>query len=186
MNLRCQKQKRKRYAIGRDPRGQMPRRPFSERPAHIESSHQVGHWACEKVIGDNYQQAIETVVERKSGYTVMVTVSNKTPDSVGSAIIEALKPFEAKVKTLTYDNGKEFSEQARIDEALGSTGNFARLFGSWERGSDANCNGLLRQYVLKKREMANITDEGIKMIENRLNNRPLKRFGFRMPADVFH
>lgn len=186
-NLRCQKQKRKRYASGRDRRGQIPnRRPLSERPAHIEERKQIGHWECDTVIGANHKQAIVTVVERKSGYAVIAKVSNKTADLVGSAIINMLKPFEAKVKTLTYDNGKEFCGHARIDEALNSTGYFARPFASWERGSNENFNGLLRQYVPKKRTMTNITDEEIKMIENRLNNRPRKRLGFRTPAEVFH
>ena len=93
---------------------------------------------------------------------------------------------EARVKTLAYDNGKEFSEHARIDEALGSMGYFARPFASWERGSNENFNGPLRQYVPKKRPMASITNEELKMIENRLNNRPRKRLGFRTPAEVFH
>ena len=186
-NLRCQKQKRKRYASGRDRRGQIPnRRPLSERPAHIEGRKQVGHWECDTVIGANHKQAIVTVVERKSGFAVMAKVSNKTADLVGSAIIDALTPFEARVKTLTYDNGKEFCGHAKIDEALGSTGYFARPFASWERGSNENFNGLLRQYVPKKRQMRSITDEEIKMIENRLNNRPRKRLGFRTPAEVFH
>jgi IS30 family transposase len=186
-NLRCQKQKRKRYASGRDRRGQIPnRRPLSERPAHIEGRQQVGHWECDTVIGANHKQAIVTVVERKSGYAVMAKVSNKTADLVGAAIIEALNPLKARVKTLTYDNGKEFSSHAEIDKALGTTGYFARPFASWERGSNENFNGLLRQYVPKKRQMASITNEEIKMIENRLNNRPRKRLGFRTPAEVFH
>ena len=186
-NLRCQKQKRKRYASGRDRRGQIPnRRPLSERPAHIEGRKQVGHWECDTVIGANHKQAIVTVVERKSGFAVMAKVSNKTADLVGSAIIDALTPFEARVKTLTYDNGKEFCGHVKIDEALGSTGYFARPFASWERGSNENFNGLLRQYVPKKRQMTSITGEEIKMIENRLNNRPRKRLGFRTPAEVFH
>ena len=135
-NLRCQKQKRKRYASGRDRRGQSPtadRRPLSERPAHIDKRLQVGHWECDTVIGANHKQAIVTVVERKSGYAVIAKVSNKTSDLVGSAIIGAHKPLKAWVKTLTCDNGKEFSGHARIDEALGSTGYFARPFAGWER-----------------------------------------------------
>ena len=186
-NLRCQKQKRKRYASGLGRRGQIPnRRPLSERPLHIENRKQVGHWECDTVIGANHKQAIVTVVERKSGYAVIAKVSNKTSDLVGAAIIKVLKPFEARVKTLTYDNGKEFCGHAEIDQALGSTGYFARPFASWERGSNENFNGLLRQYVPKKRAMANITDEEIRMIENRLNNRPRKRLGFKTPAEVFH
>ena len=186
-NLRCHKQKRKRYAGGRDRRGQIPnRRPLSERPVHIEGRKQVGHWECDTVIGANHKQAIVTVVERKSGYAVIAKVSNKTADLVGAAIIRMLKPFEARVKTLTYDNGKEFCGHAKIDEALSSTGYFARPFASWERGSNENFNGLLRQYVPKKRLMESVTDEEIKMIENRLNNRPRKRLGFKTPAEVFH
>jgi IS30 family transposase len=191
-NLRCQKQKRKRYASGRDRRGQIPnRRPLSERPAHVEGRKQVGHWECDTVIGANHKQAIVTVVERKSGYAVMAKVSNKTADLVGQAIIKALRPFEARVKTLTYDIGKEFCGHALIDEALKSTGYFARPFASWERGRNLvlgfcqNFSGLQRQYVLKKCSMTNINDE-IKMIENRPNNRPRKRLGFSAPAAVLH
>ena len=91
------------------------------RLAHNQGRQQVGHWECDTVIGANHKQAIVTVVERKSGYAVMAKVSNKTADMVGAANIEALKPFEARVKSLTYNNGKEFSGHARIDEALGST-----------------------------------------------------------------
>ena len=112
-----------------------PRRPLSERPAHIEGRKQVGHWECDTVIGANHKQAIVTVVERKSGYAVMAKVSNKTVDLVSQAIIKALTPFEARVKTLTYDNGKEFSGHTTIDEALGITGYFTRPFASWQRGS---------------------------------------------------
>lgn len=186
-NLRCQKQKRKRYASGRDRRGQIPnRRPLIGRPAHVEGRKQVGHWEGDTVIGANHKQAIVTVVERKSGYAVIAKVQNKTADLVSEAIVNRLKPFGSKVKTLTFDNGKEFCGHAMIDEALGSTSYFARPFASWERGSNENFNGLLRQYVPKKRSMESITDEEIKMIENRLNNRPRKRLGFRTPAEVFH
>jgi IS30 family transposase len=103
----------------------------------------------------------------------------------GSAIIKALKPFEARVTTLAYDTGKEFSGHAKKDEVLGSTGYFAQPFASWERGSNENFNVLLRQYVHNKRQLANITGEELKMIENRLNNHPRKRLGFKTAAKVF-
>ena len=186
-NLRCQEQKRKRYASGRDRRGQIPnRRPLSERPAYVEGRKQVGHWECDTVIGAAHKQAIVTVVARKSGYAVMAKVSKKTSDLVGLVSIQALKPFEARVKTLAYDNGKEFSGYARINEALGSTGYFAPLFARWERSSNENFNGLLRQYVPKKRQIASITNEELRTIENRLNKRHRRRFGFRTPVEVFH
>jgi transposase, IS30 family len=153
-NLRGQKQKRKRYARGQDRRGQIPnRRPLSERPGHIEDRKQVGHWEGDTLIGANHKQAIVTVVERKSGYAVIAKVENKTADLVSAAIVNRLKPFGTKVKTLTFDNGKEFCGHGKIDKSLGSTSYFARPFASWERGSNENFNGLLRQYVPKKRSM---------------------------------
>jgi IS30 family transposase len=185
-NLRCQKQRRKRYASGRDRRGQIPnRRPLSERPEHVELRKQIGHWEGDTVIGANHQQAIVTLVERRSGYAVIERVCNKTADLVSEAIVQRLKPLAAKVKTLTFDNGKEFSNHANIDAALGCTTYFARPFASWERGSNENFNGLLRQYIPKNRPLSSVTDEEIKMIEVRLNNRPRKRLGFKTPAQVF-
>ena len=186
-NLRCQKQKRKRYAGGRERRGQIPnRRPLSDRPLHIEARKQVGHWECDTVIGANHKGAVVTMVERKSGYAVMAKVTNKTSALVSSAIVDKLQPLAARVKTLTFDNGKEFAGHAYIDEQLQSTAYFARPFASWERGSNENLNGLLRQYVPKKRAMSTVTDKEIRMIQNRLNNIPRKRLGFKTPAEVFH
>ena len=186
-HLRCQKQKRKRYASGRDRRGQIPnRRPLSERPLHIEARRQVGHWECDTVIGASHKGAVVTLVERKSGYAVMAKVEKKTSELVSSAIVDKLQPLAARVKTLTFDNGKEFAGHAHIDQQLQSTAYFARPFASWERGSNENLNGLLRQYVPKKRAMSTVSDEEIRMIQNRLNNRPRKRLGFKTPAEVFH
>jgi IS30 family transposase len=73
-----------------------------------------------------------------------------------------------------------------IDQQLNSIAYFARTFASWEPGSNDKHNGMLRQYILKKRAMSTVSNEGIKMIQNRLNNRPRKRLGFKTPAEVFH
>ena len=184
--LRCQKKLRKRYAGGQDRRGQIiGRRPISERPAHIEERAQVGHWEGDTVIGSNHKQAIVTLVERKSGYAVLSKVTNKTSDLVGNAIINELKPFAPLVKTMTFDNGKEFAEHQRIDGELQSTTYFADPFASWQRGSNENFNGLLRQYIPKKRPLSTVTQEEIKMIQHQLNNRPRKRLGFKTPNEVF-
>lgn len=186
-NLRCQKKRRKRYGKGHERRGQIVgRRSIEQRPAHIESRSQIGHWEADTVIGVNHKQAIVTLVERKSGYAVIAKVQNKTAKLVSKAIVKLLEPFKAKVKTLTYDNGKEFAKHAWIDKKLSSTGYFARPYCSWQRGSNENFNGLLRQYVPKKRLMSTVTDEEITMIQNRLNHRPRKRLGFKTPYEVFH
>lgn len=186
-NLRCQKKRRKRYGKGHERRGQIVgRRSIEQRPAHIESRSQIGHWEADTVIGVNHKQAIVTLVERKSGYAVIAKVQNKTAKLVSKAVVKLLEPFKAKVKTLTYDNGKEFAKHAWIDKKLSSTGYFARPYCSWQRGSNENFNGLLRQYVPKKRLMSTVTDEEITMIQNRLNHRPRKRLGFKTPYEVFH
>jgi IS30 family transposase len=118
-NLRYQKQKGKRYTSGRDRRGQiLIRRPLIERPEHVEALKQVGHWECDTVIGANHNSAILTMVERKSGYAVMAKVVTKTSDLDGSAIVDKLKPLAARVKTMTFDNGKEFAGYCQINEKL--------------------------------------------------------------------
>ena len=186
-SLRCQKQKRKRYAGGRDRRGQIPdRRSITLRPESIERRVHIGHWEGDTVIGAAHQHAIVTLVERKSGYAVVTKVNRKTSDQVSAAIIKRLKPLASRVKTITYDNGKEFAGHKAIDQSLGSTAYFADPFASWQRGSNENYNGLLRQYIPKKRHLSTVTDADLKMIEDRLNHRPRKRLGFKTPHQVFH
>lgn len=186
-NLRSQKPRRKRHLYGRDRRGQIPnRRPISERPSHIEQRKQVGHWEGDTVIGAAHKQAIVTLVERKSGFAVLAKVLHKSADLVGRAIEEKLKPFGSCVKTLAVDNGKEFANHQSIDQTLDIQTYFADPYCSWQRGSNENFNGLLRQYIPKKRCMETVSDEELTMIENRLNHRPRKRLGFKTPHEVFH
>ncbi len=110
----------------------------------------MGHWECDTVIGANHKGDVVTMVERKSGYAVMAKVTYKTSALVSSAIVDKLQPLAARLKTLTFDKGKEFAGHAYIDEQLLSTAYFARPFTSWERGSNENFKGLLRQYIPKK------------------------------------
>lgn len=125
------------------------------------------------------------MVERKSGYAVLEKVVNKTSELVSSAIVSNLQPLAARVKTLTYDKGKGFAGHSLIDQEPNGLAYFARPFASWERGSNENLNGLLRQYIPNKRDMSSVSDEEIRMIQKRLNNRPRKRLGFKTLAEVF-
>ena len=184
-NLRCQKKKRKRYATGQQRRGQIvDRRPIQARPASVESRRQVGHWEGDTVIGVGHNQAIVTAVERKSGFTVLAKVTQKTAEEVSKALVRGLGPFAKLVKTLTYDNGKEFAAHAIVDRALGLTANFADPYSSWQRGSNENLNGLLRQYIPKKRPLSTVTEEELKIIQDLLNHRPRKRLGLKTRADL--
>ena len=186
-SLRCQKQKRKRYAGGRDRLGQIPsRRPLSERPLHIEARRQVGHCECGTVIGASHKGAVAPMVERKSEYAAFAKVVNKTSELVSSVIVGNLVPFIIRVKTLTYDNGREFAGHSLINQELNRTDYFARPFASWELGSNENLNGLLRKYIPKKRAMSRVSDEENRMIQKRLNNRPRKQLGFKTHAEKFY
>ena len=173
-------------AGGRDRRGQIiGRRAISERPAHIDERRQIGHWEGDTLIGKRHQHAIVSLVERKSGYAVLAKVPKKTAYLVSNAIIDRLKPIAGHVRTLTYDNGKEFADHAMIDEALGSISYFADPYSSWQRGSNENLNGLIRQYIPKPRPLSTVSDAELAKIESLLNNRPRKRLGYKTPHEVF-
>ena len=101
-------------------------------------------------------------------------------------MIESLKPFDSLVDTITLDDGKEFVDHQRVDLELGSTIYFEDPFASWQRGTNENFSGLLRQYTPKHRPLSTAPQEELKMIENKLNHRPQKRLGFRTPHEVFH
>ncbi len=186
-HCRCTKKRRKRYGSALNGRGQIPnRRGIEHRPAYVERRLEIGHWEGDTIIGANHKQAIVTIVERKTGFTLMRKVERKTAANVRQACIELLTPYKAMVKTITFDNGKEFAEHERIDQALGSTSYFADPYSSWQRGTNENTNGLIRQYVPKKRMLSTVSNQEIRTIMNRLNNRPRKRLGFISPNQAIY
>jgi transposase, IS30 family len=105
--------------------------------------------------------------------------------SACQAMIELLNPFAGRVKTVTTDNGKEFARHLDLDAELGCQSYFCRPYASWQRGSNENLNGLIRQYLPKKRDLSTVTQEELDMILDKLNNRPRKRLGFKTPNQVF-
>jgi IS30 family transposase len=184
--LRCQKKKRKRYGSGQDRRGQIiNRRSIRERPAHVEKREKIGHWEGDTIIGAKHKQAIVTIVERKSGYTLLKKVDRKQADLVKVALIQLLTPYASLVDTITYDNGKEFAEHKEVDDILNFTTYFADPFSSWQRGTNENTNGLIRQFIPKKRLLATVSEEEITTIQHLLNTRPRKRLGYKTPEQVF-
>ncbi len=105
---------------------------------------------------------------------------------MGRAIEARLLSLNARVKTLTVDNGKEFANHQAIDRSLDIQTYFAAPYCSWQRGSNENFNGLLRQSIPKKWRMETVTEEELNMIENKMNHRPRKRLGFKKLHEVFY
>ena len=160
-------------------------RSIEERPAVVEARRRIGDWEADTVIGRNHRQAIVTLVERKSGLLLMRKVERKTARAVGDAIIDLLAPYRDRVHTITSDNGREFAGHENISAVLGADFFFAHPYASWERGSNENTNGLIRQCFPKKRDFATITQREINAATAKLNNRPRKRLGYKSPVQVF-
>ena len=184
-NLRCQKQRRKRYGKV-ERRGTIPNRlSIEERPAIVETRSRIGDWEADTVIGKNHRQALVSLVERKSGFTLIRKVERKTSLAVSQAMIGLLKPHRKKVHTITSDNGREFAAHQEIASRLKADFYFAHPYASWERGTNENTNGLIRQYFPKNRDFTTITQQEIETAMERLNNRPRKRLGYKTPSQVF-
>ena len=184
-HLRCQKQRKKRYgAYSR--RGRIPGQiSIEQRPAIVDTRRRFGDGELDTVIGKNHQQALVTLVERKSRLMLMAKVLRKTAGNVTQAIIHLLSPLMPWVHTLTVDNGKEFAQHQTIAKRLKARVYFAHPFSSWERGLNENTNGLIRQYFPKKHDFTTITKKQIDHVMDRLNNRPRKCLGFKTPNQVF-
>jgi len=183
--LRCQKARRKRYG-GRERRGTIPNQVSIDlRPGIVAERGRFGDWEGDLVIGAGQKQALVTLNERTSRYSLIAHVPFKTAQAVSEAMISLLTPFAACVHTLTTDNGKEFAQHERIAEKLNADFFFAHPYASWERGANENMNGLIRQFFPKKMSFQTITQKDIEFAMHRLNHRPRKCLGFKTPHEVF-
>jgi len=179
------KRRRKRYN-SRDSRGILPgKRHISTRPAIVETREELGHWEGDTVIGRDRHHCILTLVERKSGFAVIKKVHAKTAVEVSAAAIRSIRKHHLKFKTITFDNGTEFHGYKKIENKFPVLCYFATPYHSWERGTNENLNGLIRQYIPKRSCMRNISQSRCDWIANRLNTRPRKRHGFKTPQEVF-
>lgn len=163
-----------------------PRRPISERPAIVETRSRIGDWEADTIIGRKQQQAIVSIVERQSRYCVLKKVPVRSSAMVAEAACQKLLPLKDKVLTITSDNGSEFAGHKKIALSLGADFFFADPYSSWQRGTNENTNGLVRQYFPKKTDFSLLSDEDVQRVEDRLNNRPRKCLGFRTPNEVFN
>jgi len=180
-HLRCQKKRRKRYG-GYDRRGQLPhRRSIEERPEIVDQRERLGDWEVDTILGKGRRQAIVTLTERKTRLALIRKVDRPTAQAVQVAIIHLLKPWTSLVHTLTADNGKEFAGHQEISHILEADFFFAHPYAAWERGSNENMNGLLRQYFPKGRDFDTISEEEVEAVIFKLNHRPRKCLAFNSP-----
>jgi IS30 family transposase len=184
-HLRCQKKRRKRYG-SYDRRGRLKNRiSIDERPVIVDTRQRLGDWEVDTIIGKGHHQAIVSLTERKARLALLRKVERKTSQAVADAVIELLKTLPAQIHTITADNGKEFADHERIARDLCTNIYFAHPYSSWERATNENMNGLIRQYFPKKHNFATITENEMEFVMERLNNRPRKCLGFRTPNQVF-
>jgi IS30 family transposase len=158
---------------------------IDERPAIVDTRQRLGDWEVDTIIGKGHRHAIVSLTERKSRLALLSKVERKTARTVANAVIELLKPLPVRTHTLTADNGKEFADHERISRDLRADVYFAHPYSAWERATNENMNGLIRQYFPKKRNFATITQQEIEFVMERLNNRPRKCLGFKTPNEVF-
>jgi IS30 family transposase len=183
-HLRCQKKRKKRYG-SYDRRGQLKNRvSIDERPVVVDLKSRIGDWEADTVAGRQTGPRLVTLVERKSRFTLIGLAKDKSAESVKSTIFEMIEGYHSKIKTITYDNGKEFAGHEEIATHCFSKAYFAHPYCSWERGLNENTNGLLRQYFPKSSDFSLLTDEDIKLAMDKLNNRPRECLGFKTPNQV--
>ena len=185
LTLRCQKIRKKRHT-GRARRGSIPNQVSIDlRPAIVAERARFGDWEADLVIGAGQKQALVTINERTSRFSLISHVPFKTAELVTEAMIAMLKPFTQCVHTVTTDNGREFAQHERIAATLDADFYFAHPYSSWERGANENMNGLIRQFFPKKMAFEFIATKDVELAMHRLNHRPRKCLGYRTPHEVF-
>lgn len=176
---------RKRYGHY-DRRGKIVnRRSIDERPVIVDQRSRIGDWEGDTIIGKNRRGALLTLVERKTLYTIILKLKGKNAQELAEAAIIALHPLRDRIHTITFDNGHEFAAHEQIAMALDADIYFAHPYSSWERGTNENMNGLIRQYFPKGTEFCNITQQQIHFVMDRLNNRPRASRNFKAPNELF-
>ncbi len=182
VELRRRYKRRKRH-YGLERRGRLQgKRMIDERPAEVETRQVPGHWEIDTVMGASWEKpCIVTLVERASGYLLIGKLPNRTTKALNQRTIGLMQRTAAPFLSITSDNGTEFHGYAHIEAATGTTVYFARPHHPWERGTNENTNGLIRQYLPKGQSMTHLTQQQCNDIAHKLNTRPRKRHGYDTP-----
>jgi len=155
------------------------------RPAVVDRRTRFGDWEGDTIVGANRRGGAVTLVERKSGYLLLGKVPNLQAATVRQAAARRYATTPAVLrKTLTLDNGKEFAEHEQLEAEAALKIYFAKPYSAWQRGTNENTNGLVRQFFPKGTDLANISEHRFTKVQQLLNDRPRKRLGYRTPNEV--
>ncbi|MCU7811930.1 MAG: IS30 family transposase [Candidatus Thiodiazotropha sp. (ex Notomyrtea botanica)] len=180
------KLRRKRYRAY-DSRGKLAnKRHISERPKSVESRRYKGHWEIDTVMGQNSPHCIVTLHERKTGFVQIGLLKDRTTASLNKRTLSLIKREPGSFKTITADNGTEFHQYKLIEQQTNARFYFATPHHSWERGSNENTNGLIRQFLPKGTSMKHLTQQQCDTIAKSLNTRPRKRLNYKTPEECFY
>ncbi len=137
-------------------------------------------------MGKGSKHCIVTLVERKTGFTLIGQLNDRTTKSINKRTIKLMSKMPEQFKTITADNGTEFHQYKVIEQATNCLFYFANPHHSWERGTNENTNGLIRQYLIKGTSMEGLTQQQCNTIAAKLNARPRKRLGYKTPEECFY
>lgn len=187
-HLRHGLRKRRKRHGSTEKRGQIPnKRIIDQRPKVVETRKRIGDWESDSVVGRNHKSHIATHVERKSRFILSAKLESKSADDYNAATIRLFKKIpDSRIKTMTVDNGKEFAGFKQLEKQLNTKVYFAHPYCSYERGTNENANGLLRQYFPKGTDFNLVSQKEIDNAVERLNNRPRKCLNYRTPTEVFN
>lgn len=171
---------------GVDRRNQIPDMvSIHVRPPEIEDRLVPGHWEGDLIKGKGNASAVDTLVERASGYVMLVKMSNATATAAVEGFSASLNRMPLSIrKSMTYDQGREMKRHAEITQKTGVAIYFCEPHCPWQRGSNENINGLIRQYLPKGTDLSLHSYEELDEIALSLNRRPRKHFGFKCPIEV--
>jgi IS30 family transposase len=157
------------------------------RPPEVESRLIPGHWEGDLIKGAGNRSSVGTLVERSTGFVVLAKMSSASAADALESFATALETIPPALrKTLTYDQGREMSYHAALTLRTGVQVYFADPHSPWQRGSNENINGLLRQYLPKGTDLADYTQDELNLIAHSLNTRPRKRHKFRTPLELYN
>ncbi len=171
---------------GQERRGRIPNMiNISERPAEVEDRAVPGHWEGDLIIGKQGRSAIGTLVERKTRYLILMHLNGQSAEEVEKAMVAATKRLpETLWKSLTWDQGSEMQNHAKISVATNLDIYFCDPAKPWQRGSNENTNGLLRQYFPKGTDLAVHSSEHLEFVAAQMNRRPRKTLGWLKPREA--